>query len=195
MHDILVPTISTEDTSPSIPSSPATEDAPSMTYRPTTESDLSDMPPVMAHETYAMDTGSVGSGTTETTPEPVAPETPVTPPITPSPDEIGYRPVEEADLPDLPSVTANEPYIMDSEGSDGGSTGESGDREPISLVAMDTRETDLKAARLLADEQLDAELRDLRERLFETNYRGTNRFSRIVRSVAKAVRSTFVHPV
>lgn len=177
------------------PAEDGTPKAQEAGYRPVVESDLSDMPSVLANEPYIMDTGTDEAQAAEPRIETTTEESESPSATTPSADEgIGYRPVVESDLPDMPSVTANEPYIMDT-GEGERPTEEPSEQQPISLVAMDTRETDLKAARLLADEQLDAELREIRERLFETDYRGTNRFSRIVRSVAKAVRSTFVHPI
>jgi len=67
--------------------------------------------------------------------------------------------------------------------------------EVATLYALDARETDLAKARLLADEQINREMREIREQLFEVQNPADNRFFRMVQTVARGVRSTFRHPV
>ena len=67
--------------------------------------------------------------------------------------------------------------------------------EVATLYALDARETDMARARLLADEQINTEMREIREQLFEVQNPADNRFFRVVQTVARGVRSTFRHPV
>lgn len=67
--------------------------------------------------------------------------------------------------------------------------------EVVTLYALDARETDMARARLHADERINTEMREIRERLFTPENPSDNRFFRMVQTVARGVRSTFRHPV
>lgn len=112
------------------------------------------------------------------TPEPL---TPTLEPLTPTPEPL--TPTPES-LPPTP-----EPASVESPPVSPGPT------EVVTLYALDARETDMAKARLLADDQINTEMREIRERLFEVRNPADNRFFRMVQTVARGVRSTFRHPL
>jgi hypothetical protein len=69
-------------------------------------------------------------------------------------------------------------------------------REPIVARIADTEATDRRMARVLADHQLNTELADLRQELYGADHNeGGNRFSRMVKAVARGVKGTVLHPI
>jgi len=145
-----------------------------------------------------------------TTPDTTTPDT--TTPDTTTPDTTATNLTAPEDISDLvnlskdnlDTIAANADFIRDNlPGSDttpdepeSGNIDEGTESgESLILLASSTLETDMDKAKLLADSQLNEELLVIREEIYAISYTGTNRFSRITRSVAKAVRSTFVHPV
>lgn len=108
---------------------------------------------------------------------PVVEPPPPRPPVVEPP--VLRPPVVEPPQPPPPGPPAVEPRVD----------------EVLTLYALDARETDMAKARLLSDEQINTEMREIRERLFQPNNPSDNRFFRMVQTVARGVRSTFRHPV
>lgn len=63
------------------------------------------------------------------------------------------------------------------------------------LYALDARETDLAKARRLADDQINKEMREISEALFQPRNPADNRFFKMAQTIARGVRSTFRHPI
>ncbi len=105
-------------------------------------------------------------------------------------------PKKKEPKPPVPPPPPGPPAPPPPPGPPGPPPGPPAAREPIVARIADTESTDRRMARVLADHRLNTELADLRQELYGANENeGGNRFSRMVKAVARGVKGTVLHPI